>query len=142
VNKGEFMAEVKNGTTNGNGCNASLEVLAERIANVSKKLDEQIALSKTSVDAALTAINVAKSDQERTVTVAFAANEKATTKIEESLKESNRAISILQNDVVSLKESRSQSTGNSGGQRDMYGWLFGGVMFILTLVAMYLSLHR
>lgn len=88
-----------------------VEVLEERITNVSKKLDDQVALSKTSVEAALTAINVAKSDQERTVTVAFAASEKAITKTEESQKESNRAISILQNDVVSLKESRSQGSG-------------------------------
>jgi len=132
------MAEVKNG----NGSISSVEVLSERVANLSKKLDEQIALSKTSVDAALTAIQVAKSDQERTVTVAFAASEKAITKTEESQKESNRAISILQNDVVSLKESRSQSAGNGGGMRDMFGWLFGGLMAILTLVTMHFSFHK
>ena len=81
----------------------NVEVLAERIANISKRLDDQVALSKTAVDAALTAIQVAKLDQERTVTVAFAASERANTKTEESQKESNRAIGVLQNDVVSLK---------------------------------------
>ena len=93
-------------------------VLAERVANVAKRLDEQIALSKTGVDTALTAINVAKSDQERTVTVAFSAAEKANAKTEESQKESNRAISILQNDVVSLKESRSQNVGDKSAKTD------------------------
>jgi hypothetical protein len=93
-------------------------VLAERVANVVKRLDEQIALSKTGVDTALTAINVAKSDQERTVTVAFSAAEKANAKTEESQKESNRAISILQNDVVSLKESRSQNVGDKSAKTD------------------------
>src|ERR1017187_2758884 len=87
-------------------------VLAERVANVAKRLDEQIALSKTGVDTALTAINVAKLDQERTVSVAFSAAEKANAKTEESQKESNRAIGVLQNDVVSLKESRSQNVGD------------------------------
>src|ERR1017187_8822185 len=94
------------------------EVLQERISNVAKRLDEQIVLSKTSVEAALVAINVAKSDQERTVTVAFAAAEKANAKTEESQKESNRAISILQNDVVSLKESRSQNVGDKSAKTD------------------------
>lgn len=94
-----------------NKSNINVEVLEERIANVSKKLDEQVASSKTSVDAALTAIQVAKSDQERTVTVAFAASQAANTKTEQAQKESNQAISILQNDVVSLKESRSQGSG-------------------------------
>ena len=93
-------------------------VLAERVANLVKRLDEQIALSKTGVDTALTAINVAKSDQERTVTVAFSAAEKANAKTEESQKESNRAISILQNDVVSLKESRSQNVGDKSAKTD------------------------
>jgi hypothetical protein len=95
------------------------EVLQERISNVAKRLDEQIVLSKTSVEAALVAINVAKSDQERTVTVAFAAAEKANAKTEESQKESNRAISVLQNDVVSLKESRSQNVGDKTAKTEV-----------------------
>jgi hypothetical protein len=96
-------------TENGN---SKIDVLAERIANVSKKLDEQVAISKTSVDAALTAISVAKLDQERTVSVAFAASQSAINKTEESQKESNRAISVLQNDVVRLKEMQAQGVGN------------------------------
>ena len=101
-----------------NGNSASVEVLAERIANLSKRVDEQVVISKTSVDAALTAISVAKLDQERTVSVAFAASQSANTKTEESQKESNRAIGVLQNDVVSLKESRSQIVGNVAAKTD------------------------
>ena len=90
-----------------------------------KKLDEQSAAQKAAVDAALiasqTAISVALATQERTVGAAFAASEKAIAKAEEAQKEYNRAIGTLQNDVVSLKESRSQSTGNSGGMKDVYG---------------------
>jgi hypothetical protein len=125
----------------GNGNTISVEVLAERIANVSKKLDEQVAISKTSVDAALTAISVAKLDQERTVSVAFAASQSAINKTEESQKESNRAISILQNDVVRLKESQAQSSGNSGGMRDMYGWIFGGVMFLVSVASIVFKVY-
>ena len=99
-----------------NGNSNSVEVLAERIANLSKKLDEQIALSKSSVDAALTAINVAKTDQERTVTVAFAANQAANTKTEQSQKESNQNIGILQNDVVRLKEMVAQISGKEAAK--------------------------
>ena len=98
--------------TPSNGSNSNVEVLAERIANLSRRVDEQVVISKTSVDAALTAISVAKLDQERTVSVAFSAAEKANAKTEESQKESNRAIGVLQNDVVSLKESRSQNVGD------------------------------
>lgn len=122
--------------TNGNG-NISVEVLAERIANVSKRLDEQVTTQKAAVDAALvasqTAINVALATQEKTVNAAFAASEKAITKAEEAQKEYNKAIGILQNDVVSLKESRSQTRGTGGGMRDMGGWIFGGLMLIATL---------
>lgn len=98
--------------TPSNGSSGNVEVLAERIANLSRRVDEQVVISKTSVDAALTAISVAKLDQERTVSVAFSAAEKANAKTEESQKESNRAIGVLQNDVVSLKESRSQNVGD------------------------------
>ena len=129
------MAEVNNG----NGGVTSVEVLCERVANLSKKLDEQIALSKTSVDAALTAIQVAKSDQERTVTVAFASQQLALSKTEQSQKESNQNIGILQNDVVRLKEAQAQSSGTGRGMRDMYGWIFGGLMGLLTLFTMF---HR
>jgi hypothetical protein len=99
-------------STSPNGSSNNVEVLAERISNLSRRVDEQVVISKTSVDAALTAISVAKLDQERTVSVAFSAAEKANAKTEESQKESNRAIGVLQNDVVSLKESRSQNVGD------------------------------
>ena len=69
-----------------NGNSSLVEVLAERIANLSRRVDEQVVISKTSVDAALTAISVAKLDQERTVSVAFSAAEKANAKTEESQK--------------------------------------------------------
>ena len=101
-----------------NGNSSLVEVLAERIANLSRRVDEQVVISKTSVDAALTAISVAKLDQERTVSVAFSAAEKANAKTEESQKESNRAIGVLQNDVVSLKESRSQNVGDRSAKTE------------------------
>lgn len=97
---------------------ASVEVLAERITNLSNRVNEQVVISKNAVDAALTAISVAKLDQERTVSVAFSAAEKANAKTEESQKESNRAIGVLQNDVVSLKESRSQNVGDKSAKTD------------------------
>lgn len=128
---------------NGNGIVIGVEVLSERIANIAKRLDEQIALSKTSVDAALTAIQVAKLDQERTVTVAFAASEKAITKTEASQKESNQKIGALEVEVVRLAVTQAQSSGKSdgksGGLKDMYGYIFG---FVMALIALYSALHR
>ena len=99
-----------------NGNEIKVEVLAERIANLSKKVDEQVAINKTAVEAALTAISVAKVDQERTVSVAFAASQSAINKTEESQKESNRSIGLLQNDVVRLKEVAAQGSGNAAAQ--------------------------
>ena len=126
-----------------NGDSNIVEVLAERIANLSKKVDEQAMTQKAAVDAALitsqTAITVALATQEKTVSAAFAASEKAITKAEESQKEYNKTIGILQNDVVSLKESRSQSSGTSGGLRDMYGWIFGGVMALFMIWKMWVT---
>jgi uncharacterized small protein (DUF1192 family) len=128
---------------NGNGIVIGVEGLSERIANIAKRLDEQIALSKTSVDAALTAIQVAKLDQERTVTVAFAASEKAITKTEASQKESNQKIGALEVEVVRLAVTQAQSSGKSdgksGGLKDMYGYIFG---FVMALIALYSALHR
>lgn len=118
-------------------------VLKERVDNLSKRLDEQIALSKSSVDDALRAIQVAKLDQEKTVTVAFAANERANSKTEESQKESNRAIGILQNDVVSLKESRSQGSGKDAaktGNTNQFNWAVG--LLVPTIVALVAALYH
>jgi chromosome segregation ATPase len=132
---------------NGNGINIGLEVLAERIANLAKKLDEQAASQKEAVDAALitsqTAITVALATQEKTVNAAFAASEKAISKAEESQKEYNKAIGALQNDVVSLKESRSQSSGNSGGIQAMYGYIFGFVVAAAAIAGVvFTALHK
>ncbi len=128
-----------------NNCNGkdSVEVLAERIANLSKKVEEQAASQKAAVDAALTAIQVAKLDQERTVTVAFAASEKANTKTEEAQKESNRTINILQNDVVSLKESRSQGVGDKSAKtvdRTQFNWSVG--LYVPTVLGLLAILYH
>jgi hypothetical protein len=121
-----------------NGNSSSVEVLAERIANLSKRVDEQVVISKTSVDSALTAISVAKVDQERTVSVAFNASQLAISKTEVAQQESNRAIAALTNDVTRLKENQAQSSGSGKGMRDMYGWIFGALMFLVA-AASYLS---
>jgi hypothetical protein len=117
----------------------TLEVLAERVNNVSKKLDEQVALSKASAESVLTAISVAKVDQERTVTVAFAASSTAIGKTEDSQKESSRTIGVMQNDITRLKESQASSSGSGIGMREMAGWVFGALMF---LVNCYLAFHK
>jgi wobble nucleotide-excising tRNase len=125
-----------------NGSSVSVEVLAERITNISKRLDEQIALSKTAVDAALTAISVAKSDQVQTVNVAFAASQSAISKTEQSQKESNQKIGALENEVVRLAVTQATSSGKSGGMRDMYGWIFGGAMFIIAVAGLVFAALR
>jgi hypothetical protein len=117
----------------------SLEVLAERIANVAQGLRDQVAISKTSVDAALTAIGVAKLDQERTVSVAFSASQAAILKTEAAQKESNLAIAALTNDVTRLKENQALSSGSGKGMREMYGWIMAALIF---LFAIYQAYHK
>lgn len=126
---------MKNNTSNG-GVHVSVEVLAERISNVSKKLDEQASQQKSAVDAAMTASNMAISaalaTQEKAVNAAFLASEKALTaalsasekaisKAEAAQSEVNKVIAELQKDVISLRESRSQGAGKdtakSGDQK-------------------------
>lgn len=126
-------------THNGNGMvPVSVDVLAERVANVSKKLDEQIALSNTAVDKALTAIQVAKQDQERTVTVAFAASEKAISKTEQTQKESNQKIGTLENDVVRLTAAQAQSSG----MKEMFGYVLAVVTAIAAAAGAFFMAHR
>jgi hypothetical protein len=111
----------------------SIEVLAERVDNVSKKLDEQVATQQAAVDAALiasqTAIAAALATQEKAVNAAFLASEKALTaalqasekaisKAEAAQSEVNKNIAGLQNDVISLRESRSQGTGSAATRSD------------------------
>jgi predicted nucleic acid-binding protein len=123
--------------TNGNNnIVIGVEVLAERINNVSKKLDEQAATQKQAVDAAMTAsqtaISAALATQEKAVNAAFLASEKALTaalsasekaisKSEAAQSEVNKIIAELQKDVISLRESRSQGSGKdiakSGDQK-------------------------
>ena len=114
-------------TSNGNnGVIVGVEVLSERIANVSKRLDEQIMGQKQAVDAAMTAsqtaISAALATQEKAVNAAFLASEKALTaalsasekaisKSEAAQSEVNKIIAGLQSDVISLRESRSQGSG-------------------------------
>jgi hypothetical protein len=133
--------------TNGNGNGALIEVLAERIANLSKKVDEQAQTQKDAVDAALvtsqTAIKVALDTQEKTVNAAFAASEKAITKAEESQKEYNKTIGILQNDVVSLKESRSQGVGDKSAKttdKAQFHWGIG--LLVPTVIALLAALYH
>jgi Fe-S cluster assembly scaffold protein SufB len=130
----------------GNGKTASVEVLAERITNLSKKLDEQGVTQKEAVAAALltsqTAISVALATQEKAVNAAFASTEKAINKAEETQKEYNKTIVNTASDVVRLKESQAQSSGNGLGIREMGGWILSAVMFLLGLAALILkSLH-
>lgn len=131
---------------NGNGNGISVEVLAERIGNISKKLDEQAVTQKAAIDAALiasqTAISVAAALQEKTVNAAFAASEKAINKAEETQKEYNKTIGALQTDVVRLKEVIAQRSGVGNGMRDMYGWIFGGVMAGLTVAGLVFAAFR
>jgi wobble nucleotide-excising tRNase len=131
------MAESNNG--NGNGVIVGIEVLAERIANLSKKLDEQLVVLKLANDAALTAISVAKSDQVQTVNVAFAASQSAISKTEQSQKESNQKIGALENEVVRLAVTQANQAGKSGGMEKMYGWIIAAIM---AIVAVYLALYK
>jgi hypothetical protein len=126
-------------TENGTTIVTSPDVLAERIANLSKKVDEQAASQKAAVDAALltsqTAITVALATQEKTVNAAFAASEKAITKAEEAQKEYNKTIGTVANDVVRLKESQALVSGNSGGVKEMYGYAFGILMLLVAIAS-------
>jgi hypothetical protein len=105
---------------NRNGNGLSVDVLAERIANLSKKVDEQAVFAQT-------AITVALANQEKTTQVAFAASEKANSKSENNQSEINKVmsgdieqvalnVSELTKDVISLRESRSQGVGDKSAK--------------------------
>ena len=93
----------------------SAEVLYEKLKNLESKLDERAVAQKQALDAALvaakSAVDSALLEKEKSVNAAFAASEKAISKAEDSQRDYNKTIVELQKDIVSLKESRSQSGG-------------------------------
>lgn len=95
--------------------NISTEVLYEKLKNLESKLDERAVTQKQALDAALvaakSAVDSALVEKEKSVNAAFAASEKAISKAEDSQRDYNKTIVELQKDIVSLKESRSQSGG-------------------------------
>lgn len=108
-----------NGTTVSNP-NASVEVLTERITNVSKRLDEQVIASQTAITVALAtqekAVNAAFLASEKALQSALSASEKAIGKSEASQSEVNKVIAELQKDVISLRESRSLGSGKDSAR--------------------------
>lgn len=109
-------------STNGNGTNpsSSVEVLTERITNVSKRLDEQVIASQTAITVALAtqekAVNAAFLASEKALQSALSASEKAIGKSEASQNEVNKVIAELQKDVISLRESRSLGSGKDSAK--------------------------
>jgi xanthine dehydrogenase iron-sulfur cluster and FAD-binding subunit A len=111
-----------NGNTTVSNPNASVEVLIERITNVSKRLDEQVVASQTAITVALAtqekAVNAAFLASEKALQSALSASEKAIGKSEASQAEVNKVIAELTKDVISLRESRSQNVGNKDAKTD------------------------
>ena len=126
---------------------ASVEVLTERITNVSKRLDEQVIASQTAITVALAtqekAVNAAFLASEKALQSALSASEKAIGKSEASQNEVNKIIAGLQADVISLRESRSLGSGKDfarTGDKEQSNFNFGlivSVLFnILTIAAL------
>ena len=128
-----------NGTTNGTTPpNASVDVLTERITNVSKRLDEQVIASQTAITVALAtqekAVNAAFLASEKALQSALSASEKAIGKSEASQNEVNKVIAELQKDVISLRESRSLGSGKDSaktGSTQQSNFLIGLVVSVL-----------
>jgi hypothetical protein len=122
-----------NGTTNGTPPpNASVDVLTERITNVSKRLDEQVIASQTAITVALAtqekAVNAAFLASEKALQSALSASEKAIGKSEASQNEVNKVIAELQKDVISLRESRSLGSGKDSAKstdKEQSNWVIG-----------------
>jgi hypothetical protein len=93
-------------------------VLEERIRCLESNLNERAISQKLALDAALL-------EKEKSVNAAFAASEKAISKSENSQRDYNNTIVELQKDIVSLKESRSQSGGKEQQTGHIWGYIVG-----------------
>jgi len=95
-----------NGTGSGNGTMVvSWKMYTDaRFDAVEKATNIALVAAKAAVDSALT-------EKDKSLVAAFAASEKAISKAEDSQRDYNKTIVELQKDIVSLKESRSQSGG-------------------------------
>lgn len=142
-----------------NSNSVSNEVLYEKLKNLESKLDERAVAQKQALDAALvaakSAVDSALLEKEKSVNAAFAASEKAISKAEDSQRDYNKTIVELQKDIVSLKESRSQSGGkdqahnidkqdNTTGRSAIWSYIIGAIGMItavLTIVIMMTMKH-
>jgi hypothetical protein len=142
------MADISNG--NGNG-NTPVDVLTERITNVSKRLDEQVIASQTAITVALAtqekAVSAAFLASEKALTAALSASEKAIQKSEAAQSEVNKVIAELTRDVISLRESRSQGSGVDSAKttgNKQTNWMVGlaiSTLFSLLTLASVVFYH-
>src|ERR1035438_9401440 len=151
MNVGVNMAHASSNGTNGtNNSSASVEVLTERITNVSKRLDEQVIASQTAITVALAtqekAVNAAFLASEKALQSALSASEKAIGKSEASQSEVNKVIAELQKDVISLRESRSLGSGKDSAKsvdKAQSNWVVGlgfttAIAFLTALYEMFI----
>jgi hypothetical protein len=109
-------------------------VLKERIRCLETSLNERAISQKLALDAALL-------EKEKSVNAAFAASEKAISKAEDSQRDYNKTIVELQKDIVSLKESRSQSGGKEQQTTHVWAYIFGAGGFISAISAIFWRVH-
>jgi hypothetical protein len=113
--------------------------------NLERKLDERTVTQKealvTALAAAKSAIDAALLEKEKSVNAAFAASEKAITKAEDSQKEYNKTIVEMQKDIVSLKESRSQTGGKEQGSDNTWGYIVGVGGLVAAVATVFWRLH-
>jgi hypothetical protein len=129
----------------GNGVTkANRELTDQQIAALKELSDVRFKASEVAVNTALAtqekAVNAAFLASEKALTAALSASEKAISKAEAIQSEVNKVIAELQKDVISLRESRSQGTGNDAakrGDKQQSNWMVTLVVTIgLAVLAM------
>jgi anti-sigma-K factor RskA len=123
-------------------------IMDSQLAALKELTDTRFKASETAVNTALAtqekAVNAARETDQKALAAALQASEKAIAKAEAAQAEVNKVIAELQKDVISLRESRSQGTGNDAakkGDKQQSNWTVSLLVTIaLALIAVALKM--
>jgi hypothetical protein len=128
------MADEINGIADGKMTVTWKQYTDARFDAIEKATNLALVAAKTAVDSALL-------EKDKSVANAFAASEKAISKAEGSQADYNKTIVELQKDIVSLKESRSQSGGKAQGSDNTWGYVVGVGGLVAAVATVFWRLH-
>lgn len=106
---------------------AQAQVLANNVSTSAETLRQLVASTAASVATNLANVSTQLTDR-------LALLEKKQYEYQGKASVTDPQIDALLKKMDSVIESRATNTGTSGGRKEMYGWILGGIMTIITII--------